>query len=496
MEKYVLGFDIGTTGTRAMIFDRKSQEMASAYSEFPQYFPQDGWVEHDAQEIYDITLKMAAEALKKGNIKPEQIASIGIANQRETTVIWDKKTGIPACRAIVWQDRRTLPICERLKALDGENFVRRTGMILVPNDAATKIAWLMENREEIRHGLEEGDLIYGTIDTWMVWKLTEGKVHITEPSNNSVTLLQNAETLDYDAEILKVLNIPRHILPEIRKSSEIYGYTEPAQFFGASVPIGGILGDQQAAAIGQGCLKPGTAKNTYGTGSFIVMNTGDRYIAPSDGIFSPVIYTKDDLVSYGLEGMADVSGAVIQWLRDGIGMIQSAEEAEKLALQAESNMGVYFVPAFVGLGAPYYDSYARGTIIGLSRGADKRHVARAALESMAFQVRDSFEMLERKSGMKLTRLRADGGGAKSDFMLQFQADILGVPVERPEITETTCLGGVYMAGLAAGYWDSIDQVAEFWRVEKSFEPTITDTQRQDQIAMWKKAIERAGGWLK
>lgn len=496
MENYVLGFDIGTTGTRAMIFDRKSREISSAYSEFRQYFPQDGWVEHDAVEIYDVTLKMAAEALKKGKVKPEQIAAVGIANQRETTVIWDKNTGIPACRAIVWQDRRTLPICERLEAMDGEKFVRQTGMIIVPNDAATKIAWLMENREEIRHGLEEGSLIYGTIDTWMVWKLTGGKVHITEHSNNSVTLLQNAEKLDYEEEILKVLNIPRHILPEIRKSSEVYGYTEPEEFFGASVPIGGILGDQQAAAIGQGCLKPGTAKNTYGTGSFIVMNTGERYIAPSDGIFSPVIYTKDNLVNYGLEGMADVSGAVIQWLRDGIGMIQNAEEAEKLAQQAESNMGVYFVPAFVGLGAPYYDSYARGTLIGLSRGADKRHVARAALESMAFQVRDSFEMLEKKSGMKLTRLRADGGGAKSDFMLQFQADILGVPVERPEITETTCLGGVYMAGLAVGYWDSIEEVSEFWRVEKSFEPVMTESQRQEQITMWTKAIERAGGWLK
>lgn len=496
MENYVLGFDIGTTGTRAMIFDRKSKEISSAYSEFTQYFPQDGWVEHDAVEIYDVTLKMAAEALKKADIKPEQIAAIGIANQRETTVIWDKNTGLPACRAIVWQDRRTLPICERLEAIDGENFVKRAGMIIVPNDAATKIAWLMENREEIRHGLEEGNLIYGTIDTWMVWKLTGGKVHITEHSNNSVTLLQNAEKLDYDEEILKVLNIPRHILPEIRKSSEVYGHTDPEQFFGASVPIGGILGDQQAAAIGQGCLKPGTAKNTYGTGSFIVMNTGDRYIAPSDGIFSPVIYTKDNLVNYGLEGMADVSGAVIQWLRDGIGMIQSAEEAEKLALQAENNMGVYFVPAFVGLGAPYYDSYARGTLIGLSRGADKRHVARAALESMAFQVRDSFEMLEKKSGMKLTRIRADGGGAKSDFMLQFQADILGVPVERPEITETTCLGGVYMAGLAVGYWDSIEEVSEFWRVERAFEPAITESQRQEQITMWTKAIERAGGWLK
>ena len=496
MKKYILGFDLGTTGTRAMIFDEQSKEISSAYSEFTQYFPQDGWVEHDPVEIYETTMKMAAEALKKGNVKPEQIAGIGIANQRETTVIWDKNTGIPACRAIVWQDRRSLPICERLEALDGANIMKRTGMIIVPNDAATKIAWLLENDEEIKHGMEEGRLIYGTIDCWMVWKLTGGRVHITDHSNNSCTLLQNARTLDYDDDILDILKIPKHILPEIKKSSEVYGYTEPSEFFGAAVPIAGILGDQQAAAIGQGCLKPGTAKNTYGTGSFIVMNTGAKYIEPSDGIFSLVTYTKDDSINYCLEGMADVSGAVIQWLRDGLGIIEHSSDAEKLAMQADSNMGVYFIPAFVGLGAPYYDSYARGMITGLSRGADKRHIARAALESMAFQVRDSFEMLEKKSGMKLQRLRADGGGAKSDFMLQFQADILGVPVERPVITETTCLGGVYMAGLAVGYWDSIEQVSDFWRVEKAFEPKMTQQQREDQIFMWKRAIERAGGWLK
>ncbi|MCI5943649.1 MAG: glycerol kinase GlpK [Eubacterium sp.] len=496
MKKYILGFDLGTTGTRAMIFDEQSKEISSAYSEFTQYFPQDGWVEHDPVEIYETTMKMAAEALKKGNVKPEQIAGIGIANQRETTVIWDKNTGIPACRAIVWQDRRSLPICERLEALDGANIMKRTGMIIVPNDAATKIAWLLENDEEIKHGMEEGRLIYGTIDCWMVWKLTGGRVHITDHSNNSCTLLQNARTLDYDDYILDILKIPKHILPEIKKSSEVYGYTEPSEFFGAAVPIAGILGDQQAAAIGQGCLKPGTAKNTYGTGSFIVMNTGAKYIEPSDGIFSLVTYTKDDSINYCLEGMADVSGAVIQWLRDGLGIIEHSSDAEKLAMQADSNMGVYFIPAFVGLGAPYYDSYARGMITGLSRGADKRHIARAALESMAFQVRDSFEMLEKKSGMKLQRLRADGGGAKSDFMLQFQADILGVPVERPVITETTCLGGVYMAGLAVGYWDSIEQVSDFWRVEKAFEPKMTQQQREDQIFMWKRAIERAGGWLK
>ncbi|MDO4555894.1 MAG: glycerol kinase GlpK [Lachnospiraceae bacterium] len=496
MKLYMLGLDIGTTGTRAMLFDKSSKEVAAAYSEFTQYFPQDGWVEHDAMEIYDTTLKMVGEAIKKAGISPKQIAGIGIANQRETTVFWDKNTGIPVCRAIVWQDRRNLSICERLEELDGEDLVRRTGMIILPNDSAAKIAWLLENNEEVRQGVEDERLLYGTIDTWMVWKLSGGQAHVTDHSNNSVTLLQNARTLDYDEKLLNTLGIPRHILPEIRTSSEVYAYTKPEEFFGESLPICGILGDQQAAAIGQGCLKPGTAKNTYGTGSFIVMNTGERYIEPSDGIFSPVVYTMGNKVNYGLEGMADVSGAVIQWLRDGLGIINTSDEAEKLALQAESNMGVYFIPAFVGLGAPYYDSYARGTIIGLSRGADKRHIARAALESMAFQVRDSFEMLEKKSGTKLTRLRADGGGAKSDFMLQFQADILGVPVERPEITETTCLGGVYMAGLAVGYWDTVEEVCDFWRVEKSFEPSIIEEKRKELITMWSRAVERAGGWLK
>ena len=496
MDKYILGFDIGTTGTRAMIFDHESSEILSAYSEFTQYFPQDGWVEHDAVEIFDVTMRMAAIALKKGNIKPEQIAAIGIANQRETTVIWDRHTGIPACFAIVWQDRRTLPICERLSAMDGERIVERTGMILVPNDAATKIAWLRENRPDIKRGMDEGRLIYGTIDTYMVWRLTGGRLHITDHSNNSVTLLQNAMTLDYDESVLNALDIPRSILPQIRKTSEIYGYTDPEQFFGAAVPIAALVGDQQAAAIGQGCLKCGTAKNTYGTGSFIVMNTGRQYIPPSGGIFSPVIYTRDDDINYGLEGMADVSGAAIQWLRDGLGIIKDASEAEKLALAADSNMGVYFIPGFVGLGAPYYDSYARGTIFGLSRGADKRHVARAALESMAFQVRDAFVELEKKSGLTLSQLCADGGGAKSDFMLQFQADILGVPVVRPVVTETTCLGSIYMAGLAVDYWSSIEEIASFWSVAKTFEPSISEYERNEQIYMWQRAVEKARGWLR
>ncbi|WP_195268715.1 glycerol kinase GlpK [Eubacterium sp. 1001713B170207_170306_E7] len=496
MQQVILGIDQGTTGTRAMIFDHDINIIASAYSEFTQYFPQSGWVEHDASEIWDVTMKMVAQALKEGGVKPEQIAAIGITNQRETTVFWDKETGEPACRAMVWQDRRTLPICEALEAADGAAMVERTGMIIVPNDAATKIRWYMQNDENVRKGVEQGRLIYGTMDTWLIWKLSGGAVHVTDTSNNSVTLLQNATTLDYDQGVLDALEIPREILPKICGSSEVYAHTDPAVFFGASVPIAGILGDQQAAALGQGCMERGMAKNTYGTGSFMVMNTGGKYVPPSDGIFSPVLYSIGDRTDYCLEGMADVSGAVIQWLRDGLDIIEHSADAEKLALQVEDSMGVYFVPAFVGLGAPYYDSYARGTIIGISRGTTKHHIARAALESMAYQVCDAFKVMEQKSGLRLEKLRADGGGASSDFMLQFQADILGVPVERPVITETTTLGAVYMAGLAVGYWDSIEEVSKFWRIEKRFEPQISEEKREELCYGWNSAIERAGCWLK
>jgi len=493
--KYILGIDEGTTGIKVMIFDQTVNIISQAYSEFTQHFPQSGWVEHDANEIWEVTLKMVAEALKNGSIKPEDLEAIGITNQRETTVFWDKNTGQPVCRAIVWQDRRSLAICEALEAKDGAGIVDRTGMIIVPNDAATKIRWLLDNEPKVKAGVEKGELLYGTIDTWLVWKLTAGRAHVTDYSNASVTLLQNARNLDYDEWILNELQIPKEILPELRTSSEVYGLTDPTVFFGAEIPVAGILGDQQSAAFGQGCLEKGMAKNTYGTGSFMVMNTGDTYVPPSDGLFSPVLWSAKGRTDYGLEGMADVSGAVIQWLRDGLGIINDAKEAEELALQVEDSLGVYFVPAFVGLGAPYFDSYARGTIIGISRGTTKHHIARAALESMAFQVKDAFNVMEKKSGFKLTKLRADGGGAKSDFLLQFQADILGIPVERPIITETTTLGAVYAAGLAVGYWDSFEEISEFWKIEKRFEPQIGEEKRQELCAFWDKAVKRSMDWL-
>lgn len=496
MGKYILGIDQGTTGTTAVIFDRAANIISSAYSEFTQYFPQPGWVEHDAMEIWDVTLKVIAAALQKGNLSATDLAAIGITNQRETTVFWDKETGEPACRAIVWQDRRTLPICEELMAKDKEGIEDRSGFLIIPNAAATKIHWLLNNDQQVKEGVAKGRLIYGTIDTWLIWKLSRGAAHVTDYSNCSVTLLLNARELKYDEWILEELDIPREILPELRSSSEIYAYTDPEIFFGAKVPIAGIAGDQQAATFGQACFKPGMAKNTYGTGSFMLMNLGDQYVPPVGGVFSPVLWAMGDQVTYGFEGLADVSGAVIQWLRDGLGIIDSSAEAEELARQVPDSQGVYFIPAFVGLGAPHYDSYARGTIFGITRGTTKHHIARAALESMAFQVRDAFEIMKRESGLQLEVLRVDGGGTKNDLLMQFQADILGIPVDRPVITETTVLGAAYLAGLAVGYWQSLEEIAANWQVDRRFEPQISEDQRETLYHGWKKAISRAAGWLK
>lgn len=495
MKRYVMGIDQGTTGTRAIIFEKESNIIASAYREITQFYPQLGWVEHDALEIWDITLKVSKEALKKANLLPSDLAAIGITNQRETTTFWSKNTGQPVGRSIVWQDRRSLPIVEDLIARDGEGIINRTGMVLIPNIAVSKIKWLLDNDVRIRDGVDKGELIYGTIDTWLIWKLSGGTAHVSDYSNTSVTTLLNARTLDYDKGILDVLQIPRSILPELRSSSEIYAYTDPS-IFGASVPIAGDAGDQQAAVLGQACTKAGMAKNTYGTGSFMLVNTGEKYVPPIPGIFSPVLWKMNANVSYALEGMADVSGAAIQWMRDGLGIIQKYNQAQQLATTVSDNGGVYFIPAFVGLGSPYFDSYARGSIFGITRGSNKAHIARAALESMAYQVGDALTMMEKASGNKLNVLRVDGGGANNDFLMQFQADILGIPVERPKITETTCLGAAYLAGLAVGYWDSLDDVSRNWQLERCFEPKMSQDQRETLYAGWKKAVERSSGWLK
>lgn len=494
-KKFVLGIDQGTTGSKAIVFDKESNIISSAYKEITQYYPQPGWVEHDPNEIWTTTLNVALEAIEKAGIEPSDIAAIGITNQRETTTFWNKYTGEPVGKAIVWQDRRSLSICEDLEQADGEAIVERTGMVLVPNTAASKIKWLMDNNAQIREGVIKGELIYGTIDTWLVWKLSSGKAHVTDYSNTSVTLLLNARTLEYDEDILSRLSIPKSILPELRSSSEIYAYTDP-QIFGAKVPISGIAGDQQAAVMGQGCVKVGMAKNTYGTGSFFLVNTGDQYVPPTGGAFSPVLWKIGDTVHYALEGMADVSGAAIQWLRDGLDIISESSQAEELALTVEDNGGVYFIPAFVGLGAPYNDSYARGTIIGITRGTTKAHIARAALEGIAFQVRDAMEVMEKATGKKLEKFRVDGGVTKSDFLMQFQADILGIPVERPQITETTCLGAAYLAGLAVGYWESLEEIENNWKIQRCFVPQISEQKREDLYAAWKRAVNRAAGWLK
>ncbi|MDO4566060.1 MAG: glycerol kinase GlpK [Oscillospiraceae bacterium] len=496
MSKYVLGIDQGTTGTTVIVFDEKANIISSAYSEFTQFFPNPGWVEHDANEIYEVVLRVSKEALDKKGIAPSDIAAIGITNQRETTVFWDKNTGRALCPSIVWQDIRTAERCDELIKKDGEDIMARTGMIIVTNCAGPKIEWVMKNNEEVRKGIEAGDVLFGTVDSWLVWKLSGKAAHVTDYSNSGCTLLLNQVTLDYDEKMLKELGIPRSILPELRYSSEVYANTDPAEFFGASVPISGIAGDQQSALFGQGCLFEGMAKNTYGTGSFMILNTGKNYKGAQGGTFSDVLCTQKGEIQYGLEGMANVSGAAIQWLRDGLGIINEADECEKLAMTVEDNGGVYFVPAFNGLGSPYSDPYARGTIIGITRGTTKGHVCRAALECMAFQVAEAFHDMEELSGTKITALRVDGGGAKSDYMCQFQADILGVPVARPVITETTCLGAAYLAGLAVGYYKSVQEVADNWQIERLFEPQVDEARREELMDGWRRAVERSGNWIK
>jgi glycerol kinase len=496
MARYILSIHQRTAGTKAVVFDHGGNVVSTAFSEITQHYPQPGWVEHDANEIWNVSMKVVAEAFKNGRISPEDIDAIGVTNQRDTTVFWNKKTGEPVGRAIVWQDRRTLPICEQLIAKDKAGIEERTGMIIVPDDTATRIRWLMDNDKAVQKGIAKSELLCGTIDTWLIWKLSGGTAHVTDHSNASVTLLLNAHTLTYDEWILNELAIPREILPELHRSSEVYAYTSPDAFFGVRVPIAGAAGDQQIAVFGQACVKAGMAKNTYSSGSFMILNTGSKYIPPAGGLFSPVLWTINGEVVYGMEGKADVSGDAIQWLQDGLGIIRESGEAEGLASQVPDTQGVFFVPAFGGLGAPHSDSYARGAMFGITRGTTRHHIARAALEAMAYQTRDFFEILKRESGFELKVLRADGNGAKSDFLVQFQADILGIPIERPVITDTGALGVAYLAGLAVGYWQSVEEIAANWKIECRFEPRISADRREELYHGWQKAIKRAAGWLK
>jgi glycerol kinase len=493
MTTYVLSINQRTVGTWAAILDRKGNVVASAYADVTQHFPQLGWVEHDANEIWRVTLRVVAEALQNGRIAPEQIDAIGVANQRDTTVFWNKKTGEPVGRAIGWQDQRTLPLCEQLIAKDKVNIETRTGMVIVPDATGAKIRWLMDNDQSIQKGIARGELLCGTIDSWLIWKLSGGKVHATDHSNASVTLLLNANSLTYDDEMLNELGIPREILPELNRSSDIYGYTDPEAFFGVRVPIGSAGGNQQMAVFGQACMKAGMAKNTYSTGSFVLLNTGGRYIPPGGGLFSPVLWTIGDTVVYGLEGKADVAGDAILWLQEGLGVIHELSEAEGLASQVADTQGVYFVPPFGGsdLIRTGTGSYARGAILGVTRGITKHHIVRAAFEALAYQTRDFLEVIRKHEPELMPQvLRVDGSVAKSDFLLQFQADLLGIPVERPIFTNTAALGAAYLAGLAVGYWGTVDEIATCWKRDRYFEPRISEERREELYYGWQKAVKQ------
>ncbi|MCX7845433.1 MAG: glycerol kinase GlpK [Dictyoglomaceae bacterium] len=492
--KYILALDQGTTSSRAILFDRYGKIVSVSQKEFTQIYPKPGWVEHDPMEILNSQLDVAKEVIEKANIELKNISAIGITNQRETTVVWEKSTGKPVYNAIVWQCRRTAPICDELKNQGLFDTIReKTGLVIDAYFSATKLKWILDNIEGIREKAEKGEVLFGTIDSWLIWNLTKGKVHITDYSNASRTMLFNIHKLDWDDEILNILNIPRAMLPEVKPSSFIYGYTDK-NLFGLEIPISGNAGDQQSALFGQACFNPGMVKNTYGTGCFILMNTGDKAFFSKSGLITTIAWGINNKVEYALEGSIFITGAAIQWLRDGLKVIQSAQETESLALSVPDSGGVYVVPAFVGLGAPYWDMYARGLIIGITRGIKREHIVRATLESIAYQTRDVIEAMEKDSNIKLKSLRVDGGAVVNNFLMQFQSDILGVPVERPMVNETTALGTAYLAGLAVGYWRDQKEIEELWQMERRFTPQMSFEERERLYKGWKKAVSRALNW--
>ncbi len=494
--KYVLALDQGTTSSRAIVFDRSGRAVATAQKEFRQIFPQPGWVEHDANEIWSTQLACAQSALRQAGVAASEVAAIGITNQRETTVLWDRATGAPIANAIVWQDRRTSERCAALRGGDSEAWVReRTGLVLDPYFSATKIEWLLDHVPGARVRAERGELAFGTVDSWLIWNLTGG-VHVTDVSNASRTSLVNLATLDWDDELLALFNVPRALLPRITSSSEVVGAAR-AQLFGAPIAIAGNAGDQQAATFGQACFSPGMAKNTYGTGAFMLMNVGATPQASDNRLLATAGWRIEGSAqaAYMLEGSVFVAGAVVQWLRDGLGLIERSEHIEALARQAPDSGGVVLVPAFVGLGAPYWDPDARGLLIGMTRGTSRAHVARAALESIAFQSCDVLAAMQRDARQPLTELRVDGGAARNDLLMQFQSDVMGVPVVRPEVTETTALGAAYLAGLATGVWAGTDELTQLWRAERRFEPLMHADEREALMARWRRAVERAGQWV-
>lgn len=491
MDKYIMALDLGTTSCRCIIFDKNGRICSAAQKEFTQYFPQPGWVEHDAEEIWATQTGLMYEAMSKIDITINEIAGIGITNQRETTVLWDKETGRPVHKAIVWQCRRTAGYCDELKKLGMAEFFRsKTGLVLDAYFSATKLRWLLDNVSDAREREEKGKLLFGTVDSWIIWKLTGGKVHVTDYSNASRTMLFNIHTLKWDEEILRVLKIPQQILPEVKPSSHVYGYTD-SKLFGREVPIAGAGGDQQCALFGQTCFERGEVKNTYGTGGFMLMNTGTSPVNSHNGLVTTIAWGVDDKVEYALEGSIFVAGAAVQWLRDELGLIRDAAESEVLAKSVPDANGCYFVPAFVGLGAPYWDQYARGAIVGLTRGVNRNHIVRATLESIAYQVNDVLMAMQEDSGMPITSLRVDGGACDNDFLMQFQADILNTSVVRPYCIETTAMGAAYLAGLAVGYWRSKEEILANHVIAAEFKPQMGQAKRENLLQGWHNAVKAA-----
>lgn len=496
MKQFVMALDAGTTSNRCILFDRRGNIRSVAQKEFTQYFPKPGWVEHDADEIWSTQLGVAVEAMTKIGAEAADIAAIGITNQRETVIVWDKKTGEPICHAIVWQCRRTAGFCDKLMADGLEDMIRqKTGLKIDAYFSATKIKWILDHVEGARERAKKGELLFGTVETWLIWKLTKGKVHVTDYSNASRTMLFNINTLQWDEDILKLLDIPASMLPEVKPSSCIYGESDPS-YFGGSIPISGAAGDQQSALFGQTCFQPGEAKNTYGTGCFLLMNTGEKPVFSDNGLLTTIAWGLDGKVSYALEGSIFVAGAAIQWLRDEMRLIDSSEDSEYMANKVPDTNGCYVVPAFTGLGAPHWDPYARGTIVGITRGVNKYHIIRATLESLAYQVNDVLRAMEADAGLTLSSLKVDGGASANDYLMQSQADISNAPVNRPKCVETTAMGAAYLAGLAVGYWKNKEEVLRNWASDQIFTPQIPEEERVKKIRGWNKAVRYSYHWAK
>lgn len=492
MKEFVLTLDQGTTSSRAILFDKNGKIASLAQKEFKQFYPKPGWVEHDPMEIWSSQASVITEAILKENLKADEIAAIGITNQRETTIVWDKETGNPVYNAIVWQDRRTSAQCDLLKQKELDKIIQqKTGLVLDAYFSATKVQWILNNVAGVREKAEQGKLAFGTVDSWLIWNLTEGKLHITDVSNASRTMLFNINTLEWDEELLEIFEIPKNMLPEVKSSSEIYGETS-GQLLGTKVPIAGIAGDQQAALFGHICTKPGMVKNTYGTGCFMLMNIGDKPVLSKNNLITTIAWKIGNKVQYAFEGSIFIAGAVVQWLRDELKIISTAAEIESLAKEVPDTGGVYMVPAFAGLGAPYWNQYARGTIFGITRGTNRSHFARAALESIAFQTMEVLKAMESDSGIEIKELRVDGGATQNNLLLQFQADILKASVVRPEVTEVTAIGAAYLAGLAVGFWENIDEIQKQWQINKRFEPSADN--KEELIKGWYRAIKAVNAW--